>query len=196
MSASHINPTTSHKQEHPLLKASTINAIKPDERTHFLKQAAVRHTMSLGDMVGLSHLGVHLSRLKPGSESSELHWHSGDEEWIYILSGHGKTILTKRDADRGVGWQGRTADEVEIEELDVGPGDFMGFKRNGRAHTMKNTGDEDLVYLLGGERNSHDHCSYPKLGKTLFIERDSAGTQGVLMSNTSIEKTHGSPRKD
>ncbi|MFC6637607.1 cupin domain-containing protein [Sulfitobacter sediminilitoris] len=43
--------------------------------------------LPLGDVVGLSQFGVHLERLPPGSRSSFRHWHEGEDEFIYVVSG-------------------------------------------------------------------------------------------------------------
>ncbi|TPX69302.1 hypothetical protein SpCBS45565_g02569 [Spizellomyces sp. 'palustris'] len=176
-----------YRQSHPLLSAETIARMKPEERSHFLDTEAKRNTLSLGDTVGLEHLGVHLVRVPPGSPSTVLHWHTGDEEWIYVLSGRGMAEMTVLEGDLGAGVDGRSADDVEVETKDIGPGDFLGFKRSGRAHNLVNTGTEDLVYLLGGERNSHDQCTYPKLGKTLHIIREKGGTGGGIVDNEHIQ---------
>ena len=41
----------------------------------------------LGDADGLSQFGVNLLKLPPGAGSSQRHWHSTEDEFVYVLSG-------------------------------------------------------------------------------------------------------------
>jgi uncharacterized cupin superfamily protein len=132
------------ESKHPLLRAADIQAIPENARVHALDPEAVRHTRSLGDAVGLSTLGVHLVRLTQGRRSSVLHFHHHDEEWIYVLSGHGVA-------------------EIGENRLDVGEGDFMGFVAGSAPHNLFNPYVEDLVYLVGGNRLPYDVCDYPRI---------------------------------
>lgn len=106
------------------------------------------HMRSLGDSVGLERLGIHLMRIPPGKESFIYHSHYSEEEFIYILSG------------RGIA-------EIDQEEVEVGPGDFMGFPTPSVAHHLRNPFAEDLVYLSGGERNPSEIVDFPRIGKRL-----------------------------
>jgi uncharacterized cupin superfamily protein len=132
-----------------LLKADEVTALPEKRFVHQLNPGAVRLTRSLGDATGLTSLGVHLVRLTPGRESTEYHFHHQDEEWIYILSGRGMTVIGD-------------------EETAVGPGDFMGFVAGSAPHTLKNPHAEDLVYLVGGNRLPFDVCDYPRLKKRRY----------------------------
>lgn len=132
-----------------LIRRSAIDSMEPQKFVHPLNAQAIRWTRSLGDACGLTSLGVHLVRVKPGDETTEFHFHHHDEEWIYILSGHGKA-------------------QIGDEEHDIGAGDFMGFVAGSAPHGMRNTGDHDLVYLVGGNRLPFDVCDYPKLKKRRY----------------------------
>ena len=46
-----------------------------------------RERSKLGDAAGLSQFGVNLCRLPPGAWSSQRHWHTGGDEFVYVLSG-------------------------------------------------------------------------------------------------------------
>ncbi len=100
----------------------------------------------LSDPTGLTHLGVSLARIPPGKESFALHVHSIQEEWIYVLTGRGHVRL-------------------DDQEVPIGPGDFVGFPAKGPAHVLRNTSDEDLVFLQGGDRRKGDLGHFPELGK-------------------------------
>ncbi|MBY8604816.1 MAG: cupin domain-containing protein [Burkholderia sp.] len=136
---------------HPreILTAAEITAMEPEHSVHPLNANAARLKRSLGDATGLTQLGFHLMTLMPGHESTEYHRHLYGEECVYVLSGIGEAT-------------------IDGQTCPVGPGDFMGFPRGGPAHTMRNTGDAPLVYIVAGDRPEHDVCDYPNLGKRLY----------------------------
>jgi uncharacterized cupin superfamily protein len=58
----------------------------------------------LGDVGGLADFGVNLMRLPPGNWSSQRHWHSHEDEFVYMLDGEltlieddGETVLRAGD---------------------------------------------------------------------------------------------------
>ncbi|KAJ3277912.1 hypothetical protein HK104_002845, partial [Borealophlyctis nickersoniae] len=85
---------------------------------------------------------------------------------FYILSGHGVATIEKPTTAAGEG-----GGVMETQQVDIGPGDFLGFKRGGPAHSFKAVGDEDLVYLVCGERADYDLVEYPLMGKKFTIDR-------------------------
>ena len=104
---------------------------------------------TLSDGTGLERIGVHWIRVPPGKESFVYHRHRTEEEFIYVLSG------------RGIA-------EIDGQEYEVGPGDFMGFGTSPPvAHHLRNPFSEDLVYLSGGERHPSEIAEFPKLGKMM-----------------------------
>ena len=133
----------------PLLTAAAVETLEARRHVHQFNDNAVRHTRSLGDLVGMSKLGVHLVRLEPGHDSTQLHFHHQDEEFLYILEGRG--IATLGDDKR-----------------EVGPGDFMGFTAPSVPHMLTNPFDVDLVYLMCGQRNAIDVCDYPSIRKRMY----------------------------
>src|SRR5258705_546399 len=46
-----------------------------------------RERRKLGDAAGLTPFGVNLLRLKPGGWSRQRHWHTEQDEFVYIVSG-------------------------------------------------------------------------------------------------------------
>ncbi|HEY9132131.1 MAG TPA: cupin domain-containing protein [Dyella sp.] len=136
-----------------LLKAATIAAMDAEVRPHSLNPNAIRLRRALGDATGLSQLGVHLITLMPGRESSEYHRHMYEEEFVYILAGEGEALI----------------DDIVHA---VGAGDFLGFRRGGAAHVLKNTGTEPLTMLVAGQRLEQDICDYPHVRKRLYVHRD------------------------
>lgn len=107
----------------------------------------------LSSEVGLSRVGISWVRLPPGRESFVYHSHYREEEWIYIISGEGVA-------------------EIDGEEYEVGAGDFMGFPAPHTAHHLRNTGEGELVYLMGGEALDSDVADFPRLGKRMVRRGD------------------------
>lgn len=135
----------------PLLKAADIEKLQERVNVHQFNDNAVRHTRSIGDLLGLSDIGVHLVRLAQGNDSTQFHFHHIDEEFVYILSGKGIA-------------------EIGEEQHEVGAGDFMAFTRHSLPHNMHNPFEEDLVYLMGGSRSPIDVCDYPRINRRMYRE--------------------------
>jgi uncharacterized cupin superfamily protein len=65
---------------------------------------AARLRQRLGNAGGLRDFGVNLMRLPPGGWSSQRHWHSDEDEFVYVLEGEltliendGETLLRAGD---------------------------------------------------------------------------------------------------
>lgn len=131
---------------HPVsIKASTAPArSKPSNYPEpFASRMAGREKRALGDLFGLSHFGVNLTRLAPDAASSLRHGHTRQDEFIYVLEGH-PTLITD---------QGATP---------LNPGDCSGFKADtGDAHCLRNETREWVVYLEVGDRSPGDEAHYP-----------------------------------
>lgn len=138
------------------------------EVIHPINPQALRRTTSLGDATGLSRLGVHINVVAPGGISTEPHTHASVDEFIYVLSGQGTVALGGNS------------------HL-VCAGDFIGFPANGPAHAMTNTGSEDLVYLVGGNRPAVDVCDYPLQGKRLYVFEGPGGRQYDLVDLGAVQ---------
>lgn len=54
-----------------------------------------RDKRCLGDALGLTKIGVNLTRLAPGKESSMRHWHTHEDELVYVLEGE---VVLRTDA--------------------------------------------------------------------------------------------------
>lgn len=114
-------------------------------------QAAVagRVKRRLGDALGLSDFGVNLVELPPGAGSALRHWHSAEDEFIYVLSG---TLTLLTDAGEQV----------------LPAGTCAGFPKNsGDGHCLLNRGDAPATYLEVGSRNPADRVVYPDVDMVL-----------------------------
>jgi uncharacterized cupin superfamily protein len=105
--------------------------------------------VQLSRALGLKRTAVSIARMPPGKESFVYHSHHHEEEWLYISSGRGVT-------------------EIDGDELEVGPGDFMAFPTPSVPHHLKNPFNQDLVYLMGGENRKFDVADFPRLGKRMI----------------------------
>lgn len=66
---------------------------------------AVRTRQRLGEAGGLRDFGVNLMSLPPGAWSAQRHWHSHEDEFVYVLEGEvrliedrGETVLKAGDS--------------------------------------------------------------------------------------------------
>ena len=123
------------------------------EKVHFLNPKAKRRNKSLGDLTGLSSIGFHIVEIDPGFESTEFHLHYHEEECVYILSGTAIAIIGE-------------------ETVAVKAGDFIGYRKAGKAHKLINNGDNLLRCIVVGQRLEHDVADYPSLGKRLYRQKD------------------------
>jgi uncharacterized cupin superfamily protein len=104
----------------------------------------------LTERLGLTTLGINVTRVAPGKTAYPFHSHRCNDELFYILCGHGELRLG----------EARHA---------VKPGDVIGCPIGGpeTAHQLINTGSEPLHYLSIASNLDPDVCEYPdsqKLG--------------------------------
>jgi uncharacterized cupin superfamily protein len=121
-----------------------------------------RQRTKLGDAAGLTQFGVNLLRLPPGAWSSQRHWHTGQDEFVYVLSG--EVVLV---TDGG-------------EEV-LRAGDAAGFRaQDPNGHCLQNRSDRDAEILEIGTRVPGDSAHYsdidmvaPPGGKpAMYTQRD------------------------
>jgi uncharacterized cupin superfamily protein len=100
----------------------------------FAALSAERARQRLGNAGGLTDFGVNLMRLPPGNWSSQRHWHSHEDEFVYVLEGE-LTLIE----DGG--------------ETVLRAGDCAAFAKNsGNGHHMINRSGAMAVYLEVGSR--------------------------------------------
>jgi uncharacterized cupin superfamily protein len=108
----------------------------------FHEIAKGRTRKPLGGAAGLTQFGVNLLTLPPGAASSQRHWHSAEDEFVYVVSGEVMLIT-----DQG-------------EEL-LRAGDCGGFPKNdGNGHQLVNRSNAVAVCLEVGTRSEDDVCTY------------------------------------
>ena len=104
----------------------------------FNEACAGRTRRRIGNAGGIADFGVNLMTLPPGKWSSQRHWHSHEDEFVYVLEGE----LTLVE-DHG---------EVLLQA-----GDCATFpKGTGNGHHLQNRSDKEAVYLEVGSRSPED----------------------------------------
>ncbi|PWC74870.1 cupin domain-containing protein [Azospirillum sp. TSH64] len=128
----------------PVLDPATLTAETgaTDYPQPFRPQVAGRHRVVLGDPLGLINFGVNLTTLAPGASSALRHWHSRQDEFVYVVDGDltlvtdaGETLLT---AGMCAGFPQGVAD----------------------GHRLINRSDRPASYLEVGDRSGGDEIDY------------------------------------
>jgi uncharacterized cupin superfamily protein len=104
----------------------------------FNEPCADRTRRRLGDAGGLRDFGINLMTLPPGGWSSQRHWHSHEDEFVYVLEGE----LTLVEDNGGT--------VLRAGECAAFP------KGTGNGHHLKNLSSRVAVYIEVGSRNSDD----------------------------------------
>jgi uncharacterized cupin superfamily protein len=112
----------------------------------FDKPCLERKRWKLGDAAGLTQFGVNLLRLPPGAWSSQRHWHTTEDEFVFVLEGE---VVLVTDAGEEV----------------LRPGDCAGFKAGEPdGHHVQNRSDHEAVLLeMGSRRPADDGAEYPDI---------------------------------
>ena len=109
----------------------------------FRSRVLPREKRRLGKALGLRQFGINLTTLPPGKESSMRHWHTREEEFVYVLEG--EVVLV---TDSG-------------EQL-LRAGCCAGFPAGcGDGHQLLNRSDRPAVYLEVGTSDEADEVFYP-----------------------------------
>jgi uncharacterized cupin superfamily protein len=104
----------------------------------FAAASAERIRQRLGNAGGITDFGINLMRLPPGNWSSQRHWHSHEDEFVYVLEG--ELILVE---DGG--------------ETVIRAGDCAAFpKASGNGHHLINKSHAVALYLEVGSRHPED----------------------------------------
>ena len=121
-----------------------------------------REKRALGDGLGLSQFGVNLVTLPPGTASALRHWHSHEDELVYILSGS-LTLVT------------------EAGEQVLGPGMAAGFPAGvADGHCLVNKSEAVASYLEVGTR-------VPEQDRVVYPDHDLAVAPGRVFTNKAGE---------
>jgi uncharacterized cupin superfamily protein len=104
-----------------------------------------RERKKLGDAAGLTQFGVNLLTLPPGAWSSQRHWHTESDEFIYVIEGE-VTLVTG-----------------EGKEI-LMAGDTAGFAAGDEnGHCLQNHSQKPARVLEVGSRFESDAAHYPDI---------------------------------
>ena len=129
----------------------------------FRSRVLPREKRALGDALGLTKIGVNLTTLMPGKESSMRHFHTREDELVFVVEGE---VVLRTD---------------EGEQL-LTAGTCAGFpagRRNG--HQVVNRSDRPARYLEISNRDPEDAAEYPDVdlkygkepdGSAVYTRRD------------------------
>ena len=100
----------------------------------------------VGAAGGLTKVGVNISRLPPGAWSSQRHWHSHEDELVYVLEGE-LVLVTDAGEER------------------LAAGECAAFKAGDPdGHHLVNRSEREAVVLeIGSRRPEQDRCVYPDI---------------------------------
>lgn len=129
----------------------------------FRSRVLPREKRALGDALGLTKIGVNLTTLPPGKESSMRHHHTHEDELIYVLEGE---VVLRTD---------------EGEQV-LRAGTCAGFAAGSKdGHQLVNRSDRPARYLEISNRDPRDTAEYPDVdlaygkspdGKAIFSHKD------------------------
>ncbi len=133
-----------------------------DHPEPFRATIAAREKRGLGDATGLKNFGVNLVRLPPGTPSTLRHWHSRQDEFIYVLDGE---LVLVTDAGEQVLRAGMAAG-------------FLAGVADG--HVLENRTGADALYLEVGDRTPGDEVDYSDIdmsvrwidGEEKYVHKD------------------------
>ena len=132
------------KNANPAVHVSTIEVGRRSTYPEpFRSRMGERDKRRLGDGFGLTQFGANLVTLGAGGQSALRHWHTHEDELVYILSGE---LVLVTDAGEQV----------------VGPGMVVGFPAGSQdAHHFINRSGAPAQYLEIGTRSEEDMALYP-----------------------------------
>lgn len=109
----------------------------------FRSQVLPREKRALGDAAGLTKFGVNYTTLWPGAASSMRHWHTREDEFVFVLAG--ELVLV-----------------TNAGEQPLRAGQCAGFPAgHADGHQLVNRSTSPAVYLEIGSRDADDAVHYP-----------------------------------
>ncbi|WP_016951892.1 cupin domain-containing protein [Anabaena sp. PCC 7108] len=109
----------------------------------FKSRIVGRVKQALGNAAGLKNFGVNLVTLTPGSCSALRHWHTQQDEFIYIIQGEA-TLITN------------AGEQILTAGMMAG---FPAGEENG--HQLLNKSQAIVIYLEVGDRSPGEEVYYP-----------------------------------
>jgi uncharacterized cupin superfamily protein len=121
----------------------------------FAEHMKGRIRQALGDAGGLTQFGVNLLQLPPGGWSAQRHWHSHEDEFVYIVSG--EVVLVTNEGEQV-----------------IHAGDCAAFPAgvaNGH-HLVNRSGSVAICLEVGTRDPKQDRVDYPDIDMVCEPGRD------------------------
>ncbi|WP_135851126.1 cupin domain-containing protein [Halorussus salinus] len=138
----------------------------------------------LGEEADGEELGASLYELPPGKRSWPYHYHTGNEEALYLLAGSGTLRL-------------------DGETVALSAGDYVALPADeSGAHRVVNDSDEPLRYLAVSTMNDPDVTVYPDSGKVGVFSgsppggREERTVQGYYERDSDVDYWQGEEDAD
>jgi uncharacterized cupin superfamily protein len=110
-------------------------------------------TLWISEAGGLTQFGAFIEELQPGSRSSIKHWHSAEDEMVYVLEG--EIMLIEGDAETVL----RAGDAATFQAgVPVG-------------HFLDNRSTKATRCLVVGTRSTVDTIMYPDIDRICYRDR-------------------------
>ena len=127
----------------PALEAHSVAAVSRSGYPEpYRSRVLPREKRRLGDAFGLTRIGINQTTLPPGKESAMRHWHTREDEFVYVLEGE---VVLRTSA----GEQRLTAGMCAGFPAGVEDG-----------HQLINRSDRPAVYLELSNRDPEDGAHY------------------------------------
>ena len=129
--------------QRPALDPQTLEAVSRSGYPEpYRARVLPREKRRLGDALGLTRIGINQTLLPPGKESSMRHWHTHEDEFVYVLSG--EVVL-----------------RTQAGEQPLRAGMCAGFPAGSQdGHQLINRGELPAVYLEVSNRDPADSAHY------------------------------------
>lgn len=127
----------------PALDPQTVEAVsRTGYPEPYRSRVMPREKRRLGEELGLKSIGINRTTLPPGKESSMRHWHTLEDEFVFVLEGE---VVLRSDSGEQV----------------LAAGMCAGFPAGvGDGHQLINRGTRPAVYLEISNRNAEDTVYY------------------------------------
>ena len=127
----------------PALDPQTLSPVSRSSYPEpYRSRVMPREKRQLGESLGLKKIGVNRTTLPPGKESSMRHWHTHEEEFIFVLEGE---VVLRTDGGEQVLKAGSCAG-------------FAAGRSDG--HQLLNRSNKPAVYLEVSNRDAEDTVYY------------------------------------
>jgi uncharacterized cupin superfamily protein len=154
-----------------MIKPINVASLEPRTATIYPQDYAAttqgRAKRKLGDLFDLTQFGVNHTTLAPRSSSALRHYHTHEDELVYVLSG-----TPTLETDEG--------------QTQLQPGDVIGFKGGiANGHRIINQSDEPVEILEVGTRQpDQDEAEYPDADLRYVQNPDGPGRVFVKRNGT------------